>query len=440
MALADVAVRVGPDYEGRMPACRPLSIAVLLELERSPRSGGHVKCWEQLAAAAAAGMAGLDLTVYVLGRRAGVEELAGNVRFIALRPVLSTGILHGVVGGVDAADLAPFHPALARRLSGHDVVHLTHSLSFANTALHLRRRLCLALTGSVHTDVPMLTGLYTRQVAQRLPAPLRLPARALRLEHAAVALARRRRDRVLRACSHLLASNPTDAREFAAVAPGAQLSMLRRGVDPTLFSPHRADRRWLAARHGVPEDRHAILFAGRVDVTKGVPLLAEATLRLVRAGMPAQLVLAGSGAAAGRVAELLGDTVTLLGHLPQEELARVYASCDVLAFPSRSETAGNVVAEAMAAGLPVVLPAGSRTVQWLTAPGEDGLLVDGDEPAAWADTLGALLGDPPRRRAMGARARETVERRVPTWSDVLRKDVLPVWRAAAALDRAERAG
>jgi glycosyltransferase involved in cell wall biosynthesis len=80
-------------------------------------------------------------------------------------------------------------------------------------------------------------------------------------------------------------------------------------------------------------------------------------------------------------ASLLGDGVALLGYGPHTELTAIYTGCHVFAFPSLSEIGGNVVAEAMASGLPPGLPAGARTVQWLAEPGRNGLLVVGDRPA-----------------------------------------------------------
>lgn len=405
-------------------------MAVLVELVRTPRSGGHIKCWEHFAAAAT-DVPGLDLTVYVLGPGEAADRLSGNVRFVSLRPVLSTRRAQPLVGGVDTSDLSPFHPALARRLSGHDVWHLTHSLAFASTAARMRGAHRRPLVGSVHTDVPMLTRMYTQRAVEDLPGPLRSAARVLSIEDRAATLARRRRDRALRACGYLLASNEADRQDLATAAPAARLSMLRRGVDTGLFASGRADRPWLARTHGVPVQDLLVLFVGRVDHTKGAPLVAEAVRRMRQAGTPAHLVLAGSGAAAGAIQRLLGPHVTLLGHLPQEELSRIYASCDALAFPSMSETAGNVVGEAMSAGLPVVLPAGGRTARWLAAPGQDGVLVDEGGPEAWAAALTALLRDPGRRREMGLRARATVESSHPSWPQVLREDLLPVWRAAA---------
>lgn len=414
-----------------MPDCLPLSVAVLLELDRGPASGGHVKCWEQFARVAA-GVPEVDLTVYVLGRRPRVDVVADNVRFMALPSVLGTGVFHKLVGGVDASDLAPYHPALASRLPRHDLWHLTHTLAFAATALRVVGRHPRPLVASVHTDVPRLTAMYTRQVVDGLPSLLRAGIRRTPLPALATTLARRRRDRVLRACDRVLVSNADDRAEVAAAVPGARLSLLRRGVDPSLFHPRHADRQWLADRYGVPQHPPLVLFVGRVDVTKGAYLLAEAVCRVRASGVDAHLVLAGSGADTGRIARLLGDGVSVLGHVPQADLARVYASCDVMAFPSRSETAGNVVAEAMAAGLPVVLPRGASTVQWLAAPGQDGLLVDRDDPDAWARALGTLLSDADRRAMMGRRARATSDSVHPSWADVLREDLLPVWHDTAA--------
>lgn len=409
----------------------PLSVAVLLELERGAGSGGHVKCWEHFAEAAAS-VPEIDLTLYVLGRRRSVEPVAPNVRYVVLRPALSSRPLTRLVGGVDASDLAPYHPGLARELPRHDVWHLTHAMAFTATALRMPARVRRPLVASLHTDVPSLTRAYTQQVLADLPARVGQGLRWTRVDRVPVVRARRRQERMLRAADHVLVSNSADQAEVAALVPATRVSHLRRGVDCSLFRPPPdGERHWLTDRHGVPEDRPRVLFVGRVDATKGALLLAEAVRRARTSGQPVHLVVAGDGADSARVARLLGSDVTLLGKVPQADLARVYAECDVLGFPSRSETAGNVVGEAMAAGLPVVLPRDSRTCRWLAAPGEDGLLVDRDDPDAWASALVTVLGDRRRRAAMGRRARATIESVHPTWSDVFEEDLLGVWAAAA---------
>lgn len=409
---------------------------MLVDLRRGDLAGGHVKCWERFAEAAV-GVDELDLTLYVLGRRGGVDQLSDTVRFRCVPPVFSTSLLTGLVGGVDDSDLSPFSPGLARRLPEHEVWHATHSLAFGATAARLSRRIPRAMVSSIHTDVPLLTEIYATQVRDRLgSAAARALLRRAGMVERAVAATRRRRNQVLTASEHVLVSSAADRADVAQVVPPDRISLLRRGVDLSRFGPDPGARERLQRRYGVPAGAHLVLLAGRVDATKGVMVLADAVRRLRDRGVDVHLVVAGGGVDAHRVKELVGADATLLGPVLQADLAGVYAACDVLAFPSLSDTAGNVVVEAMASGLPVVLARGSRTNGWLTAPGHDGVLVDGVDPDRWACELQWLLGDRARREAIARRALASVRTAHPSWREVLMEDLLPVWRAAAQRQRA----
>ena len=67
--------------------------------------------------------------------------------------------------------------------------------------------------------------------------------------------------------------------------------------------------------------------------------------------------------------------------------------------------------------------------------GRTGLVVERDDPRAWADSLRPLVADGTARAAMGRAARAYAETRLPSWDDVLARDLLPVWRAAAGIDQ-----
>lgn len=412
------------------------SVAVLVELLRSSTSGGHVKCWERFAESAArlperlpdgAG-SGLDLTVYFLGERERVDVLSPRVRIVTLRPVLGTTALTSAGGAEDVTDLIPYHPRLAALLPRHDVWHLTHCFAFATTAVRLARRSAPAprLLASVHTDVPLLASVYARYLAGRwLPGDH--PAPGEFLADLAESRLRRRRDRLLDGCERVLVPTPAERARLARTLGPHRVALLRRGVDHQRFRPDPAARARLGRQYGVPADRPLVLFAGRLDATKGVPLLTESMRLLRERGRAAHLVMAGSGAEAWPVRRALGAGVSLLGPLPQDRLAGVYAGCDVFAFPSRTETCGNVVAEAMASGLAVVLPEGARTTQWLTAPGRDGIVVRHDDPGEWADALDTLLGRPHLLSAVRHHATTTARDTHPTWDRVLTEDLLPAW-------------
>jgi glycosyltransferase involved in cell wall biosynthesis len=127
----------------------------------------------------------------------------------------------------------------------------------------------------------------------------------------------------------------------------------------------------------------------------------------------------------------LGGAVTLPGVLAQDELARAYASADLFAFPSVIDELGNAPVEAMAAGLPALLAAGSGVAARMSdCPAVQ--VLPGDAPLAWAEAIVALAGAPQRCRELGALARDHIASTVPTWREVLGDDLLPVWQEAAA--------
>jgi glycosyltransferase involved in cell wall biosynthesis len=128
-------------------------------------------------------------------------------------------------------------------------------------------------------------------------------------------------------------------------------------------------------------------------------------------------VLVGDGPARAslqRAAER--GRVTFTGYLQGEQLATAYASADVFAFPSLTETFGQVVQEAMASGLPVVAFA-SQGVRDSVCDGVTGVLVPPRDPLALAAALDRLLADETLRLTLGACGRETASQR--TWERVM---------------------
>jgi glycosyltransferase involved in cell wall biosynthesis len=129
------------------------------------------------------------------------------------------------------------------------------------------------------------------------------------------------------------------------------------------------------------------------------------------------LVIVGQGPAFGEIQqELAGLPVTFTGYLQGEDLAVAYASADIFAFPSRSETFGQVVLEAMASGLPV---AGVRSegICDLVQDGGTGYLLDTqdlsekEEVIAYQSILERLIVNPAVRRDMGRTALKEAQQR-----------------------------
>jgi glycosyltransferase involved in cell wall biosynthesis len=135
------------------------------------------------------------------------------------------------------------------------------------------------------------------------------------------------------------------------------------------------------ARLGLP-DRYA-LFVGRLVEGKGVRELLGA-LELLGASAP-PLVVAGDGPLALEVNAAPG--VTHLGFQPQERLIELYALATCTVIPSRAETWGVAVNEALACGCPVIVSDAVGAAYDLVRDGENGYVVPANDPQALADAL-----------------------------------------------------
>ena len=180
---------------------------------------------------------------------------------------------------------------------------------------------------------------------------------------------------------------------------------MRRGVDSALFHP---GKRTLPADAKEP----TILYAGRLSLEKNLQFLAETLAEMRAKGLRFRVAFAGEGPMQTELQTIL-PWATFYGFLNGEALARAYADADIFAFPSRTDTFGNVVLEAMASGLPAV-------VADECGPGE--IVVDGrtgfvaPDPAQFQVRLMELIEQRKLRREMGQKAREAAETQ--TWDAI----------------------
>src|SRR5580692_8043906 len=173
-------------------------------------------------------------------------------------------------------------------------------------------------------DLPFTTSFHTRfpeYVSARLPVRESWIWAALRRFH--------------RGSSAVMAATPALADELRARG-FRNVVLWPRGVDTGLFHPRMADL-------GLP--RPIFLCVGRVAVEKNL----EAFLEL---DLPGTKVVVGDGPARAALARKYPKAV-FPGSRQGEELAKIYAAADVFVFPSKTDTFGLVLLEALASGLPV---------------------------------------------------------------------------------------
>lgn len=175
-----------------------------------------------------------------------------------------------------------------------------------------------------------------------------------------------------------------------------------RGVDTQRFSP-RFRGRALRERLGVSDDTFIVLYVGRIAAEKGLDVLLDAMARVnqERPGKVA-FVIVGDGPYEEHCRRHAPPNAHFLGRMLGDELSATFASADLFAFPSTTDTFGNVLVESMASGVPV-LGADVGPTRELLLPDRGELFRAGDG-AALAHGILALADDPGRRDALAARS------------------------------------
>jgi len=196
----------------------------------------------------------------------------------------------------------------------------------------------------------------------------------------------------------------------------AKLKILPRGLDTELFHPARCDPAFFE-RFGAHNGEVRLLYVGRISREKDLDLLAAAYRRLRDEGLPIQLFVVGDGPYSEALAKSLPEAF-FTGYLRGSELATAYASADIFVFPSTTDTFGNVILEAQACGLPVVV-SDSGGPKELVEPEANGLITRSHDVEDLACAIRALVTNRAMRERMGKFARNSVIDR--SWPSAFRK-------------------
>lgn len=367
-----------------------MSSVAILSLHTSPLaqpgsgdSGGMNVYVRELGASLA--QAGVDVRVYV---RRSADDVPDRV---LVEPGLE--VVHVDAGPLDLpkeqlpAVVDEFADRVADDLAERpvDVLHANYWLS-AVAGHRLKHQLDLPLVATFHTLARVKADAGDSEPAAR--------------EHAEA--------EVIGCCDAICASNPVEADQLVSFygAPVERIEQVPPGVDHAFFS--KGDRGGARAALGL-DDLPTALFVGRIQPLKGLEIAVRMLAELRTPD--ARLVVVGGasgvdgGAEVARIESIveelgLGARVHFVDPQPHHLLSTYYRAADVAVVPSRSESFGLVALEAAACGIPVVAAAvgGLRT---LIDDDVTGFLVDSREPAAFADRVDALLGDPECAAEMG---------------------------------------
>jgi len=303
---------------------------------------------------------GHDVTVVTTRVDASLPQIEETDRYTVVR--LSPGV--DILGNDVSPAVAQY---LFRRAGAFDVVHAHSHLYFMTNVTALCRRLGgppLAITNH---------GLYSQSAPERLFRwYLRTLGRWTFTQADAV-----------------FCYTETDRDRVRELGVRSRIEVVPNGIDTERFTPEGPESELIDAAGP------AVLFVGRLVEGKrpGDAVRAIGRLRETRPG--AELFLCGKGPLREELETLaakvgVSDAVHFLGHLPYDEMPRVYRAGDVLVLPSRAEGMPRTVIEAMASGLPVVA---SDLEQVAPVVERAGVAVPVGDVAGFAAGLDGVLGD-----------------------------------------------
>jgi phosphatidylinositol alpha 1,6-mannosyltransferase len=239
-----------------------------------------------------------------------------------------------------------------------DIVHITGPSDVGQLGVAIAHRLRIPLAASWHTNVHQyaeqraaaLLFFLPRVLRERLGAAIRggCLLATLRFYHIA----------------QVLFAPNQELIDVIEKGTGKSCYPMHRGVDTQLFDPRRRDR---------ADDNFVIGFVGRLTVEKNIRDLFELERSLIRANMKNyRFLIVGQGSEETWLRSHM-QRADFAGVLRGEALARAYANMDVFAFPSRTDTYGNVVLEALASGVPAVVTNGGGP-RFIVRPDETGFV------------------------------------------------------------------
>ncbi|MEX1082585.1 MAG: glycosyltransferase [Halofilum sp. (in: g-proteobacteria)] len=297
--------------------------------------------------------------------------------------------------GSDFSVRVPIPRIIAARIEhfAPDVVHAHHPFLLGNAALRIAYENNLPLVFTHHT----LYEQYTHYV----------PFNSPRMQRYVIRLA----TDFANCCDAVIAPSGSIAGLLRERGVEAPVEAIPTGIDGAAFAA--ADGPAFRSRWGLPGDAFVLGHVGRLAREKNLHFLVDAVCRALRADARRRFLLVGEGpeteALKDRFARAgVHEQVLATGALGGEELRGAYAAMDLFLFSSQSETQGMVLAEAMAAGQPVVALDGPG-VRDVVADGRNGRLLPADSDAGAFAAAVEEGADAERRQAWHEAALETAQ-------------------------------
>ncbi len=296
--------------------------------------------------------------------------------------------------GSDFSVHIPVPSHLKERLNGFkpDIMHTHHPFLLGDTALRAARQ----------HNVPLIFTHHTRyeEYTHYVPFDSRI------LKRFVINLS----TQYANMCNRVIAPSKSIARLIAKRGVNTPISEIPTGIDPIFFQ--RGDGKEKRKMLNIPEDAFVLGHLGRLAPEKNLGFLAEAAADFMAKNEDAYFLVAGNGPEKQKIQDIffrkkIYSRLILAGTQTGENLYSVYRAMDIFIFSSFSETQGLVIAEAMAASLPVIA-LDAPGVREVVEDGGNGRLLPGESKKSdFVQAIQELYLSPEKTKSMREKARQT---------------------------------
>jgi len=366
-------------------------IAILIDLELSNNSGGHVKFWEKICESLLEDNLEIKIDIFFLGKVKKKRKFNNFINFKIKKPILSSKILKIVGIDADYTDLFPFNFFLFFELKQYDLIHTTDQLfSMSKTAKLASFIWKIPLTTSYHTDTPSYTKYYISKIFSYLPLPLNsFFIKKIKLHQKVSENQKIKIQKYFNFCNKVMINFKSLSLDFSKIKKSKKIVNLERGINKEVFKKIKINKINFYKKFNIPLENKILFFCGRIHELKGANFLAKIHKNLIEKGLPVTTILTGEDIHGDECKKIGGQDLIITNYLNQNEVANLMNICDLFVFPSLYETGPQVVMEAKSCGaLCVVSPkGGGRKI----SHNFDGIIINKYLVNEWVKVIYSLL-------------------------------------------------
>ena len=369
-------------------------VAVLIDLEFSEKSGGHVKFWQRIYESLKKEKLDYKLEFFFLGNENTKKIINNSISLNIIKPILSSKLLRRIGVDADTTDLAPINPWLFKKLKSFDLIHTTDQLfTMAKTAKKVSKKFNIPLTTSFHTDAPSYSEFYVKKILNYFPNFFfNFMIRKLNVHKKIKHHQEKKILDFFSSCKKIMINKTISFNYDEKKINPRQIIKLERGIDKKIFKRRIVDKKKFLKSYDLPVNSKIIFFCGRIHELKGAVFLSQVHKSLESKGHNISTFLAGEKLQGAQCKKIGGDNLFILDYLKEKEISIMMNICDFFILPSLHETGPQVIYEAkQCQAICIVSPGGGGRA--IKKNGEDGIIINDYNVEVWCKKISNLISN-----------------------------------------------